>query len=182
MACILCPRASKLPGHPSERGGGAHPSSGAKIHCLPKETTAGPWTTCPLTPVTHNVMALTQGETDPLNSDTFEIYSQSGARTKLFLELQIYTRTCTHVHTWLHSLSQDAYEPLSPPPHPPLRRLLVKGIGSRKRCKKLQSVCCLLADGTNSAKDACTHTHTHRKICTVTQLELRLIDLNKWCL
>lgn len=50
VARLLHPRASKLLDHPWERRVGAHKSRGAEIHSLPREITAGPTTTWPLTP------------------------------------------------------------------------------------------------------------------------------------
>lgn len=50
VARFFCPRAAKLPGNPGKRGGRALAGSGAKIHCVPTETTTGPTTTWPLTP------------------------------------------------------------------------------------------------------------------------------------
>lgn len=119
MACILCPRATKLPGNPGERGGGACPGSGAKIHHVPTETPTGFTTTWPLTPLTCYLTTSTQRETDPFDplktSDLIRDWSRSWAclhPPHVYPNIQ-YTRT------QMHTLSQDAYKPRPPPPQPP---------------------------------------------------------------
>lgn len=134
VACIYCPWATKLPGNPGERGGGACAASEAKIHHVPTQTTTGPTTTWPLTP--HLLpYDLSLGRDWPFDPSRLANYSETGAATELVSTLYAYTQA--YIHIQMHTLSQDAYKT----PHYPYIHSLRRESGLERGVRRLHTVC-----------------------------------------
>lgn len=114
VARVLCPRASKLLGHPGERGGGARASCAAKVHHLPTEAAAGPSTAQPLTsdPIPW---CLRPGDARTFRTPC-DLSPESGAWAELTFGLLVDKRSDTDKrHTDAYTFSGRTQAPLHNP-------------------------------------------------------------------